>query len=74
MATQDPNEKGYTRDDSKAETDATDKEQYQAWHDARDAFVNSYGDGQRSSLDPATNESGYEQAFGQVGGGLPDEE
>lgn len=66
----DPGEK-YSQEDSKQDTGATDSEQYNAWHTARDDFTNSYGDGTCESLDPSTNESGYEEAFGEVGGDLP---
>ena len=61
----------YTEEDSKQETGATDGEQYNAWHTARDDFVNSFGDGTRQSLDPSNNSCGYEDAFGEVGKDLP---
>lgn len=72
MSNLDPGSTKYSEEDSKSETGATDREQYSAWHQAREDFVNSYGDGTRSSLDPSENSSGYEDAFGKVGGELPD--
>lgn len=61
----------YSEEDSKQETDATDSEQYNAWHTARDDFVSSFGNGTRNSLDPSNNSNGYEKAFGEVGKDLP---
>lgn len=61
-----PND-GYTENDSKEDTGATDREQSEAWHTAREDFVKDHGDGTRESLDPEKNPDGYNDAFGKPG-------